>query len=183
MKEKDTTMIKSLKLSKILKLSVISASVLMMSASCSTVLDVLKSIQQPQVSIKSFSYSEADFQHIGFKLALDVNNPNAIGIKTSDINYNLDISQKNLIGGNLNNGLEIAAQKTSTIEIPISVNFQKLIEVIPGIFSNANNLDYKVYGIVNFDTAIGKLPINWQKADKIDLQQIISIPGLFTGQK
>ncbi len=173
-------MVKSLKLSRILKSGILAGAVLLSSASCSTVLDLLQTaFKNPEISIKSFNFSDANFQKVGFKLLLDIKNPNSVGIKTSNINYNLNLNKSDIISGILNNGVDIGSQKTSSIEIPIDVNFQQLLQAAPSIINNPSKIDYNVSGAVNFNTPIGVVPINWQKADKLDLQQITNLLQIF----
>lgn len=173
-------MIKKLSFAKKYSLLAVAVGVAFLSTSCSTLLDIAKiSFQQPKVGINSFSYTGADSQKVKFNLLLNIDNPNAIGIKTSGINYNLDLNNAGVINGNLSKGLEIAANGKNNIEIPIDVNFQNLLQIAPSLISNPNNLDYKVYGTISFDTPIGPIPINWQKQDKVSIQQLLTLPQIF----
>ena len=149
--------------------------------SCSTLLDLVKtSFQLPKVNINSFAYNGVNAQKISFKLLMNVNNPNAIGIKTSGLDYNLNLNNADIIAGNLSNGLDISANGSSNLEIPIEFDFQKMLQIAPSILSNPNNLNYKVFGALNFNTPVGNVPINWRKEDKLDVQQLLSIiPQLF----
>jgi len=159
-------------------LILLSASVLTVSTSCGTAGDILKLIfEQPKVSIKSFGVTDASLDRIKFNLALNVDNPNAVGLKTSDIDYNLNINNSEIIKGILNNGIDIAAKNTSSLDVPIEINFQKLLTVAPSILTNFNNLDYKVFGAVKFDTPIGKVPINWNQEGKLDFSTISKLFG------
>jgi LEA14-like dessication related protein len=161
---------------KILKLIALSGVVLTTSTSCGAAGDILKNIfQQPKVSIQSFGLDDASTERLNFKAVLNVDNPNSFGLKTSDVDYNLDINNADIIKGVLANGINISAQNTSTVEIPIQVNFQKLFAALPSIIQDINNLNYKVYGTVNFNTPIGKVPISWQKEDKLNIGNIAQL--------
>ncbi|RZL39529.1 MAG: hypothetical protein EOP00_27735 [Pedobacter sp.] len=168
-------MTKSLKFLK--KATLLSSAFLV--ASCSSLLDLAKSsFQTPKVSINSFSFAGADSQKIGFKLLLDVNNPNAIGIKTSGIDYNLNLNNADIVAGVLSKGVDLSANTTNTIEVPIEFNFQKILQIAPSLLRDPNNLNYKVYGTVNVDTPIGALPLSWRQEDKLNVQQLLTIPQL-----
>ncbi len=144
--------------------------------SCQTALDLLKVVfEKPKVTIKSFGLADANTDHISFNLILNIDNPNSVGIKTSGIDYNLDINQKDVINGILKNGINIQANGASDVEVPIQVNFQKLIQVVPSVLRDVNNVNYKVFGVINFDTPIGSVPINWQKEDKLDLPKLLNV--------
>jgi LEA14-like dessication related protein len=168
-------MIKKLSFAKKTALLISSIVIPTLSSSCSTVLDLAKSVfQNPKVGINSFNYVGTDASKIKFNLLLNVENPNTFGIKTSGINYNLDLNNSAIINGNLTKGLEIAASAKNNIEIPIDVNFQSLLQIAPSLISNPNNINYNVYGIVNFDTPIGAVPINWKHQDILNVQNILN---------
>jgi LEA14-like dessication related protein len=161
---------------KIFLFIILSGFVVSLTSSCGTAGDILKAIfEKPKVSIKSFGLDNANTESINFKLVLNVDNPNAIGIKTSNVDYNLDINNAGIIKGVLNNGIDIGAKNTSEVDIPIQVNFQKLITALPSIIQNFNNLNYNVYGTIGFDTPIGSVPINWKNEGKLDIGNIARI--------
>lgn len=154
------------------------------SSSCSTVLDIAKAaFQTPKVSINSFNYVGAEPSKIKFNLLLNVENPNAIGIKTSGLNYNLDLNNSAILNGDFTKGVDIAANAKNTIEIPIDVNFQSLLQIAPSLISDPNNLKYNVYGNVNFDTPIGALPINWKHQDNLNIQNLINWSQVLFGSQ
>lgn len=154
------------------------------SSSCSTVLDIAKAaFQTPKVGINSFSYAGYEPSKLKFNLLLNVENPNSIGIKTSGLKYNLDLNNSAILNGDFTKGVDIAANTKNTIEIPIDVNFQSLLQIAPSLISDPNNLNYNVYGTVNFDTPIGALPINWKHQDKLNIQNIINWSQVLFGSQ
>jgi LEA14-like dessication related protein len=151
----------------------LSGFILTMSTSCDVAGALLQQVfKTPTVSIKSFSLGNYNLEKFTFNLALDVDNPNGVGIKTSNLDYNLDLNSVNIIKGVLNNGIDISAKKVSTVEVPIEINFQKVIQALPSILTDINNLNYNVYGTVNFNTPIGIVPINWKKEDKLNVPKL-----------
>lgn len=134
-----------------------------------------QSFQNPKVSIKSFNLDNATLQEIKFKVTLAIENPNSVGIKTSNIEYNLELAKTKIISGNLEKGVELLPKKTVDVEIPITVDSLKLLSAVPSIATNLSDLDYSVYGVVNFDTPVGKVPLNWKKEDKINLISLGSL--------
>lgn len=143
-----------------------------------------QNFQQPKISIKSFNVDGANLQEILFKVTLSVENENNFSIKTSNIDYNLDIAGAKIFNGSLVNGIDLPAKKATEIELPIKVDTQKLLTAVPNIITKLSELDYAVYGTVNFDTPIGKVPLNWKKEDKINLFSLASlILSALTGGK
>ena len=134
------------------------------------------SFEKPTIAIKSLSLGEgSNLEKINFKLTLDVENKNDVAIKTSSIDYALDLAKTQLVTDNLENGVEILAKKTTSIDLPISIKTQDLLKVGPSILLNLNNLDYKVAATINFETPVGKLPIKLEKEDKINLGSLLSL--------
>lgn len=169
-------------ISKKLLVGLFSLSLITTLPSCSTLTSLLggsqntiPSFQQPKLSIKSFAVGDVSVQEVNFKLTLNVENPNSVGIKTSDVAYNLDLAGTNIIKGSLTDGIEIKANTTTEMDVPLKVTTQSLLELAPKLIANITNLDYKAYGTVNFDTPVGKLPLNWEKQDKINLTSLLSL--------
>lgn len=169
-------------ISKKLLVGLFSLSLITTLPSCSTLTSLLggsqnaiPSFQQPKLSIKSFALGDVNIQEVNFKLTLNVENPNSVAIKTSDVAYNLDLAGTNIIKGSLTNGIDIKANSTTEMDIPLKVTTQSLLELAPKLIASITNLDYKAYGTINFDTPIGKLPLNWEKQDKINLTSLLSL--------
>lgn len=137
--------------------------------------DTVTSFQQPKLSFKSIAVGDVNIQEVNFKVVLNVENPNSVGIKTSDVLYNLDLAGTSLIKGSLSNGIEIKEKSTTEVELPLKVTTQSLLEVAPKLISNLADVTYKAHGTVNFDTPVGKMPINWEKEDKINLTSLLSL--------
>ncbi len=159
------------------KSALVSVSVLVTSCSAvSTILDIVKTtFQLPKVNVSSFDYGGVTGQKLSFKLLMNVDNPNSIGIKTSGMDYNLNLNNSDIINGNLLNGLDISASGKSNLEIPIEIDFQKILQILPSIVSNPNNIDYKVFGTLSFNTPIGNIPVNWRKEDKVNVQDLLTV--------
>lgn len=134
-----------------------------------------QNFQQPTINIKSFNVEGASLQEIVFKVTLTIENKNNFSIKTSNIDYNLDIAGAKIVNGSLVNGIDLPAQKSIDIDLPIKVDTQKLLTAVPNIITKLSELDYAVYGTVNFDTPVGKVPLNWKKEDKINLFSLASL--------
>ncbi|MFN8673317.1 MAG: LEA type 2 family protein [Candidatus Sericytochromatia bacterium] len=136
-----------------------------------------QTFQNPKVNIKSVSLGDFNLQEINFKVTITVENPNDIGAKTSNIEYNLELAKTKLISGTLDKGLDLQAKKTVEVEVPMKVETSKLLAVAPTIASNLSNLDYAVYGTLSVDTPVGKVPVPWRKEDKINLLSLASLVG------
>ena len=129
-------------------------------------LPVLKmpKISLENISLQSFSLTKAD---IVFKLKFD--NPNIFAVALNNFSYNLNLNNQQLAEG-ITEHTQISEQSTSTLQIPISLNF---LEVGRAVYSmlTQETVNYQLKGSVNLVTPFKKIDLPYEQIGKIALSK------------
>lgn len=112
---------------------------------CSTLNDVIDAtdIRTPEISIKESTVSKLSLDGAELLLKVNVNNPNPVPIKLTNMDYTLELADRPFIQGVLENGIDIPAKRTSTTTVPITVKFSDLEAILQNI-KNRDTLDFKL---------------------------------------
>jgi LEA14-like dessication related protein len=111
----------------------------------------------PTVKFNRFEVDALDFEHIDTHFVFDVDNPNPIGAPVDRFDYAFALEQVTLLSGSDPDGLELVADGTSELALPVSLDFVGVYEAITA----TRGLDYVGFGLdgsFGFDTDLG--PIN-----------------------
>ena len=112
------------------RLTLIGLSIVLLALAGCESLRSLVSIQRPQAHVESVSLESVSFSGASLVAQVAVSNPNPVGIRMSGFDYRLDIEGSTLVSGDQPNGLDISANGTSYVDVPVSVLFSELIDSI-----------------------------------------------------
>ncbi len=124
--------------------------------SCSSISSNL--LKDPVVSTKSFTLSSLSVEQISMNLELFVENPNPIPLKLNQVTYNLNFSGEKVTEGTFSDGLNVPAQGTATVNIPLNFKYSAIGTLITGIFNKSLTKDYELNGAAKF--GIFSIPFN-----------------------
>lgn len=116
------------------------------------------SAYMPAVKFKEFRVNDIDFEYIDVDFVFDVENPNPVGIPIERFDYALGFEGIEFISGDDPNGLQVAADASSEVALPVGIVFQDLYDVVQA----TRGLDYIAFyleGNFGFDTSIGPVDI------------------------
>jgi len=110
---------------------------------CAELLKILEqsSIQEPRVECTGTKISGLSFDKIDLLFDLKVTNPNSISIHLSGYDYDLIISDASFLNGQQNNAIDLAANGSSLLQLPISITFKSLFEIYQSV-KDADSLRY-----------------------------------------
>jgi LEA14-like dessication related protein len=108
--------------------------------SCATLSQL---IQKPTVSFNKMELKDFSFDDITANFNLAVNNPNAFGIKLAGYDYQFAIDEQNFLSGDLPQDVQLLANQTSYIDVPVTIKFKELYQM----FQNMKDKDETGYGI------------------------------------
>lgn len=120
--------------------------------SCSEALKILQqsNIRQPAVSISSARLTGLSFDKADLQVDIDINNPNSLAIDLSAFDYEVLINGKSFLSGTENQGLNIAANKSSTIQLPVSLRFNDILSTFRELKSS-DSIRYQIKSGLSFD--------------------------------
>lgn len=104
--------------------------VLMMSLillSCATLQQM---VQPPDVKVENIDIADFSFKDITLDFGLLVNNPNPFGINLQGYEYTFAIEGNEFLSANEARSFDVGASGTSTVQIPVTVNFDKLLDLM-----------------------------------------------------
>jgi LEA14-like dessication related protein len=126
-------------------------------------------VQKPTVEITNAKISKLSFDDLDLLFDIQINNPNTVGISLAGFDYDLLINENSFISGNQSDQLQIDAQKSNTIQLPVTLKFLDIYNT----FNDLKNNDQSKYQIkcgLNFDIpVIGKTRIPISKIGDIPL--------------
>ncbi len=112
----------------------------------------------PTVKFQRLELTGIDFEHIDVDFVFDVKNPNPIGIPLARFSYALGLEGIELISGDDPEGIDLAADATSELSLPVGLNFANIFDAVEA----TRGLDYLGFGLqgnFGFDTDLGPVDI------------------------
>ena len=77
----------------------------------------------PDVQFSQFDVQSIDFEGAEVDFVFEVANPNPIRISLASFSYEFDLAESNLLSGDNPDGFELRALDSSTLALPISLNW------------------------------------------------------------
>jgi LEA14-like dessication related protein len=99
----------------------------------------------PAVKIENVKIAGFSFEDVRLDFTLLVQNPNAFGVGLEGYNYSFAVQGKEFLSANETQRIEISAAGVSTLQIPLTLNFKKLYQVMAETKS-LDSLSYQLTG-------------------------------------
>lgn len=144
--------------------------------SCASVDEFVQStFRKPEVSFSGAKITDLSFQRVDLLFDLNINNPNALGIKMDGFDYDFHLNGNSFVKGEQTDGLEIASEAQSTVRIPVSLAFADIYQT----FSDLKGQDSTRYNIAcgfSFDLPVlGKQRIPVSKQGSLPMLKLPSV--------
>lgn len=154
---------------------------LVLFTACSSVQEFVKeNIQKPEVEFAGAKLNGLSFDQIDLLFDVKITNPNPVGVKLASFDYDFFVNENHFLGGKQEEGFEISSQGESTVQIPITIQFQEIY----GTFKNLQSRDSTSYELKSgfaFDIPVlGEKQVNVSKGGAIPLLKLprLSIESL-----
>ena len=118
-----------------------------------------KELVEPEVFVRDFQVTEMTLSGLEGVVSLDVRNPNDSRLSARSLDYVFIIADRELVTGATDENFSIAALGQETIELPVRISYQALLETLPNIF-RTKSADYTIKG--NLDTIFVTVPFTKQ---------------------
>jgi LEA14-like dessication related protein len=115
-----------------------------MISGCATLNQLLEKmdVKKPVVRVNQVNLTALSFEDATLRFRLEIQNPNNIGVTLDGFDYRLDIDQHAFLNGDQTEKTEIAAGKSSFVDVPVTVNFTQLFDTIKDLVSR-NEVAYQ----------------------------------------
>ncbi len=142
----------------------------------------------PTVKFSRFDLQAVDFERISVDFVFDVDNPNPIGFPLNRFAYALDLADVEIISGANPDGLELVADGTSELALPVSLTFASIFELIDAT-RGVDTVPFAFRGGFGWDTDIGPVDVAFDeggdfpalRTPRIDLGELRVGPPSGTG--
>lgn len=135
------------------------AIVLVSAPGCET---LMAQVQAPQLSLTNVQMLSSTLLEQRYRLTLRVNNPNAITLPISGMNYAVKFAGIDFASGVTPNAFRIPANGEQLVDIDVSTNLLRSAQQLMAVFrSDPDSLDYELTGSVDVDLPlVGAVPFS-----------------------
>jgi len=130
-------------------------------------------VEEPTVSFDNISLTGLNFTSAEMMTRINIQNNNDISIPFPEINWSLFIADELLTSGIVPKGTEIAANDSTTTDLPFSVPYEGLYNTIKTLLSDDDETPYRIDLSVSFS-----LPVLGKKTFEKSFDGIIPLPKL-----
>lgn len=116
----------------------------------------------PTVTFSRFSVNDLDFEHIDTDFVFSVDNPNPVGVPLDRFNYDLSLMDVSIVTGDDPSGLELVADGSSEVALPVSLDFANIYDAITAT-RGEDDVGFGLAGDFGFDTDIGPVDITYDE--------------------
>ena len=90
-------------------------------------------VQEPAVKVESVDFGSVSFESLELLFNIMIENPNQLGISLSSFDYELLLNDQSFVKGDQREGMQIDANATSSVQIPVSLTFRDIIESVQSV--------------------------------------------------
>jgi LEA14-like dessication related protein len=141
-------------------------------------------VKKPELQYKRLRLQNVSFTGMTMEFEFEMRNPNPVGVKFATLDYQLDFDGHQLFQGKQPKGIELAANGTSPLRVPFTIEYMKFIKSLLSFFQQKNNVPYRLQIGFGFDTSIGIINIPLDLKGEVPLPKLpkIRIAGAKMGQ-
>jgi LEA14-like dessication related protein len=116
----------------------------------------------PTVRFDRLRVNDVDFEALDVDFVFAVDNPNPVGFPLHRFSYALELAGVELISGDNPDGLELEAQGSSDVSLPVVMAFSSIFEVVEAM-RGQDTLPFALRGDFGWDTDIGPVDITFDE--------------------
>jgi LEA14-like dessication related protein len=143
------------------------AALVMMISGCAGLGEI---VQEPRLQFKKVTPRAFSLADARFDFDFDVHNPNPLGLRLSQVTYNLALNRHPLVDGTVNEGIALPARGSAPLTLPVRLNFKDLLAAV-GDMGSSPKLPYQLNGKV----FVGPLAIPYDVEGELELPRLPKI--------
>jgi LEA14-like dessication related protein len=146
------------------------AGCLLLTAACAGL--VAPVFEEPSVELQDAEVVDYDLQQADLLFDFRIDNPNGIALPLAGIDYELFLNGARLLEGTQDRRIDIAANGTSRVELPMTVRYEDLIAAFRGLRGRQQS-DYEIRAGFLFDVPLlGRVRVPVEEGGNL------ALPGL-----
>jgi LEA14-like dessication related protein len=132
-------------------------------------------IKEPVVKIESVDFGNVSFESLDLLFNIVVENPNQLAISLSSFDYELLLNEKTFVRGDQSEGMNLEAQSTNPVQIPVSLTFRDILESVQSVAQQDSSVYQFKSGFAFTLPVIGDVRIPVQRSGTIP---VVKIPSM-----
>jgi LEA14-like dessication related protein len=108
----------------------------------------------PDISIRDVNVKNISFTTAELVARIEVSNPNDFDIGVSNLNYQLNINQKNWGQGKVSNNINIPKKGKGIVEVPLKLNIFSVGKSAYDLVVNKKQVEYQLKGSATINTVL-----------------------------
>ncbi|OQX86544.1 hypothetical protein B6D60_06035 [candidate division KSB1 bacterium 4484_87] len=128
----------------------------------------------PSIKLSSLKLKSLNFSSAKVELQLKVDNPNAFSLNINKLNYNFLVNNKQWGVGQIAEVLQINQKGSSTIKIPLSLNFMEIGRTVYSMLTGSSGLSYQLKGDAALTSSLKVMPqleLPFNRSGKINISR------------
>lgn len=136
-------------------------------------------VQKPTVRLNKMNLKDFSFQDITLDFDFAVSNPNPFGVSVAGFDYNFAIQEQNFLSSEQAQQVQILANQTSNVTIPITLKFKELYQMFQAM-QDQDEVNYGLTGHVHVKGPWDVIKIPFNTTGKVPAVKLpkISLEGV-----
>lgn len=126
-----------------------------------------KLVESPKVKVTDVRLADLKGDDATLEIVMNVMNPNGISVVVDELKYDLQVNNKPVTAGTYDQEVKLAAKQTTTVAIPIKVNYKDLLKTALNILL-AKGAPYRAKGNVR----VGPFNIPFDEKGEIKMKDL-----------
>ena len=129
-------------------------------------------IEQPTITVRSITLSAVSLTGAQLVLGVEVYNPNRYDLELQSLEFEFQLKDQSAGQGNLQKTVLVQKKTTSSVSIPISVNYSNIADCIKDVIAN-RDIPYALTGHARIKVGFGSTDIPLSKRGLINLRNAL----------
>lgn len=143
--------------------ALIPAAAVLLTTGCIPAEDLLELVEEisPEVSFQDLSLTGLDFDGADGEFTFRLDNPNGVGLNLSSFEWALDFDDRPFLDGVDTDGLTIEPWGTTSVVVPVSVDFAELIDLV-GVAQGVDSVPWTLHGAFGFEGVFDEVRVPFE---------------------
>lgn len=131
-------------------------------------------LKLPKINLSSLKLQKLSLTGADVELAVNLENSNGFPLNLDKLNYEFDVNGRKWGLGSVTQGMQLNSNGSSTLRIPLSLNFLEMGRSVYNLISGDNNLNYSLKGNANISSGmelLKALDLDFDKSGQVNLSR------------
>ena len=146
-------------------------SLLLVLSGCQTLVDT-GVVERPTTEIRGLQLVNLSATDVDLAVEVQIDNPNAMGLKVNELDYRLQVNGQRLVSGNYAQGFSLAGRDRSTIMIPLRFALKDLSRLVESL-KDQDEFVYQLDTTTSLDVVgLGSIPLTSSQQGRLPVPRL-----------